>query len=202
MKTIFYASAFCLPSTLLAQASPCEGIYLNYRNTTVAVGASHGDANPFATTSIERGLANVIDAESPETVEEHNSNTHVWRAGSPLELDFTFDAGYLLTHLHFWNDDTEAYNVDRIDFVFHAPNRAPVGELTIFPEAGIDRMARAHTYPLEVPAPVRFVNVVLSGTNGHADFNNMGFTGCIPDVAMMPAPADTARIAVSSRLPG
>lgn len=167
-----------------AHAQQCNE-YLNYRNTTVAVGASHGDTNPFATTSIERGLANVIDAESPETVEEHNSMTHVWRSGSPLELDFTFDTGYLLTKMHFWNDDTLAYSVDRIDFIFYAPNRAVVGELTIFPDPGIDEMARAQTYPLNVPAPVRYVNVVLSGDNGQADFNNMGFTGCFPDVAML-----------------
>lgn len=187
MKVALPALAAFLASIAAAQAQECA-IYLNYLNTTVAVGASHGDANPFATTSIERGLANVIDAESPETVEEHNDMTHVWRAGSPLELDFTFDAGYLLTELHFWNDDTEAYSVDRIDLIFYASNRAIVGEVTILPDPGVDEMARAQSYPLEVQTPVRYVNAVLSGDNGQADFNNMGFTGCLPDVAFYRGP--------------
>ncbi|HKJ25416.1 MAG TPA: PEP-CTERM sorting domain-containing protein, partial [Myxococcota bacterium] len=35
----------------------------------------------------------------------------------------------------------------------------------------------AEDYELAFPSKVRFVNVVLSGSNGEVDFNNIGFTG-------------------------
>ena len=47
----------------------------------------------------------------------------------------------------------------------------------------------AEDYALNFPAEVRFVNAILSGSNGQVDFNNIGFTAEVSDPSVIPIPA-------------
>jgi hypothetical protein len=44
----------------------------------------------------------------------------------------------------------------------------------------------AQDFYLSFPLKIRYVNAVLSGSNGQVDFNNIGFTG---EVSAVPTPA-------------
>ena len=46
---------------------------------------------------------------------------------------------------------------------------------------------------LSFPSKVRFVNIVLSGSNGEVDFNNIGFTG---EVSVIPEPTSALLLAL------
>lgn len=178
----------------VAQAAP---IYLNHANMTVALGASHAaDPEPFADHTTAHALANIIDAPSASAGESHASGgggTHVWISdGTPLELDFDLLVEYDLTTLHFWNYYTETYDVDEINFTFYSGAHSVVGTLQFFPETGTSSPETSQDYALSFPDRVRYVNAVLTGTNGHIDFNNIGFTGELStpvDPSPVPLPA-------------
>ncbi len=169
----------------VANANP---IYLNDQNITVSLGTSMA-AEPFANQTTAISLANVIDAPSADAPENHISpTTHVYVSGGPLELDFDFGVEYDLTALHFWNYFAELFDVDNIDFAFFDASMSFAGELlNVVPAlgGGGSNPVFAEDYALSFPSKVRFVNVVLTGTNGEVDFNNIGFTG---EVSIIPEP--------------
>ncbi len=164
----------------VANADP---IYLNDQNIAVSLGSSMA-AEPFANQTTAISLANVIDAPSADAAENHISpTTHVWVSGGPLELDFDFGVEYELTTLHFWNYHGEAFDVDNIDLTFFDASMSFVGELLNIEPAlggGGSNPVFAEDFALSLPSNVRFVNVLLTGTNGEVDFNNIGFTA-IPE---------------------
>jgi len=177
---------------VLAAPSVSNAIYLNDQNITVALGPSMA-AEPFANRTTAASLASIIDAPSASAAEFHNQGTHVWVSGGPLELVFDFQVEYDLTTLHFWNYHTESFDVDQIDFRFYDASNSLVGTLLgVVPALGGSSPSDstpilAEDYDLSSPSEVRFVNAVLSGTNGQVDFNNLGFTG----VESVPEPAAT-----------
>jgi len=176
-SSLLAAGAFAL--ALVARPAQAAPIYLNFQNISVALGASMA-AEPFANQTTATSLANVIDAPSADAAEEHTQPAHVWVSGGSLELDFDFGLEYDLTTLHFWNYFGEAYDVDDVDLTFFDADMTPVGQLLdVMPAlgGGGSNPIYAEDYELAFPSKVRFVNVVLSGSNGEVDFNNIGFTG-------------------------
>ncbi len=161
-------------------------IYLNDQNITVSLGSGMA-AEPFANQTTAIALANVIDALSADAPENHISpTTHIWVSGGSLKLDFDFGVEYDLTTLHFWNYFAESFDVDNIDFGFFDASMSFAGELLNVGPAlggGGSNPILAEDYALSFPSKVRFVNVVLTGTNGEVDFNNIGFTG---EVSLVP----------------
>ena len=172
-----FLSAICLID--LTQGQP---VYLNDQNITVALGATMSP-EPFANRSTAASLASVIDAPSAAAEEFHNQSTHVWVSGGTLELDFDFGSEYDLTTFHFWNYHTESHDVDDIDLLFYDAQNFLVGTLeNVIPllgnVSGSDGSPIiAEDYELDFPSRIRYVNAILSGSNGQVDFNNMGFTG-------------------------
>lgn len=166
-------------------------VYLNDQNMTVSLGASMS-AEPFANRSTADSLASIIDAPSAAAGEFHTQSTHVWVSGGVLELDFDLLTEYDLTTLHFWNYHSEGWDVDNVDFSFYDAARNPVGTLAGVEPAlgnatGSDgTLIFAEDFALSFPSKVRYVNAVLSGSNGQVDFNNLGFTGT---VTVVPEPA-------------
>ena len=196
-------------AVLASGAATAEPVYLNKDNITVALGASHAaqvaanpSRGPFVDVSIARALANIIDAPSATYEEVHSSGgngTHIWVSGGPLELDFDFQAEYDLTTLHFWNYLTNQYSVDTIVFTFYDAARNQVGTLTESPRLGRNGASGPiipEDYTLNFPSRVRYVNAVLSGSNGEVDFNNIGFTAQLspPVIGGVPEPATWAML--------
>ena len=187
MKTILARS---LALAACAVPAAAQAVYLNSANIDVALGASMV-AEPFANRTAAASLASVIDAPSADAGEVHNQSTHVWVSGGVLELDFDLRLEYDLTTLHFWNYYGEAYDVDDIDFRFYDADRNLVGSLLdVAPALGSATSDStpifAENIGLSFPSKVRYVNAVLSGSNGQVDFNNLGFTG---RVTVVPEPS-------------
>lgn len=156
-----------------------QEVYLNESNISVALGASMAP-EPFANRTTAESLANLIDAPTAASAEDHTQITHVWLSGGTLEIDFDFGIEYDLSTLHFWNYFAEGFDVDNIDFTFYDGNRDLVGTLLgVQPALGGSggNPIFAEDIPLSFPAKVQFVNAVLSGDNSQVDFNNIGFTG-------------------------
>jgi hypothetical protein len=172
--------------------------YLNDQNITVALGPSMAP-NPFANRPTAASLASIIDAPSASASEFHNQQTHVWVSGGALELVFDLGVEHDLSTLHFWNYHTESFDVDDIDFTFFDASNVLVGSLfNIAPALGGSSSSDstpifAENYDLSFPSKVRYVNALLSGSNGQVDFNNIGFSG---NLALVPLPA-TAVLFVS-----
>jgi len=104
-------------------------------------------------------------------------------SGGTLELDFDFGAEYDLTALHLWNYFAEDFDVDNIDIIFFDASMTVVDELLGVSPAlggGGGNPIFAEDFVLDVQS-VRFANFVLSGSNNQVDFNNIGFTGVIPE---------------------
>ena len=189
-----YKGLAALVVAIATTAAPCsaQATYLNNTNSTVALGASMSP-NPFANRPTAASLASIIDAASASAGEFHNQSTHVWVSNGVLELDFDFLTEYNLTTLHFWNYHSEGFDVDNINFTFYDGNRNLVGTLmNVAPALGGSAPNDAteifaQNYALTFPSKVRFVNAVLSGSNGQVDFNNMGFTGTLT-AASTPVP--------------
>lgn len=193
MKTSVAVIAFFLS----AQAISAAPIYLNKDNISVSLGASMA-AEPFVNTSTAQALNNVIDAASASATETHSQASHVWINSQPLELDFDLGIEYDLTALHLWNYHTETYDVDAIDFKFYDSSNNLVGNLVSNPDLGVGVVQSAQTYTLNFPTRVRFVNAILSGSNGQVDFNNIGFTGEVsPPVSAVPLPAGLPLLAAA-----
>ena len=181
-----YKGLAALVVAIAATAVPgsAQSVYLNNTNSTVALGASMSP-NPFANRPTAASLASIIDAATAATPEFHNQSTHVWVSNGVLELDFDFLTEYDLTTLHFWNYHSEGFDVDNINFSFYDESRNLVGTLmNVAPALGGSAPSDAtqifaENYALTFPSKVRYVNAVLSGSNGQVDFNNMGFTGTL-----------------------
>lgn len=171
-----------LASLAIVTADTANAVYLNDQNISVTLGASMS-AEPFENRSAVDSLASIIDAPSADASEFHTQSTHVWDAVGPLELDFDLQHNYDLTTLHFWNYFTETYDVDTIDLLFYdSSNTLITSQLGITPALG--GPGSSDSIPIEAQdiaivsgaQNVRFVNAVLTGTNGDVDFNNLGFT--------------------------
>jgi hypothetical protein len=186
------------------QASKATGrssVYLNVKNITVRLGPTMA-AEPFANQTTAISLANVINAPSATAPEDHYSpTTHVWVSGKPLDLAFDLGAEYDLTTLHFWNYTIEDHDVDKVTFTFFDALKNPVGALDVEPALG-GRLGNnpivAESYTLSFPTNVRYVNAVLTGTNGQVDFTNIGFTASLSDP--IPLATDIGSLSVVSAL--
>lgn len=160
-------------------AAAQEPVYLNIQNITVAIGRGStftSDNNTFAR---GYGLEKVIDAPSAAAEEVHDQDTHLWFTGGVLELVFSFDVNYDITTLHFWNYNSEDYDVDRIEFAFYDKGGTLLRALSVEPALGSTPAIRAEDIPLDAPLSVRTVIARLSGSNGQIDFQNMGFTATV-----------------------
>jgi hypothetical protein len=173
-----------VPSNPVPPVPVEKTVYLNDQNMSVALGSTMLP-NPFENRSTASSLASIIDLPSATASELHNQTTHVWVSNGVLELNFDFRRDYDLTTIHFWNYHTESYDVDNIDFKFYDSNNNLIGTLpnytpTVGGSAPSDSTPIfAQDYSLALPSKVRYVNAVLSGSNGQVDFNNLGFTGKI-----------------------
>lgn len=181
-KLLAIVSIAVIPS--IVNAAP---IYLNNQNISVSLGSSMAP-NPFANRSTIDSLASIIDASTASTSEFHNQSTHVWVSNGTLELVFDLQKEYDLTTMHFWNYHSEGFDVDNIDFKFYDNTNNLVGSLlNVAPALGGSASSDstpifAQDYILSFPSEVRYINAVLSGSNGQVDFNNIGFTGSISPV--------------------
>ena len=191
-----------LAAMSLASTAGAQSVYLNESNMTVSLGGSMMDAEPFANRGAAESLASIIDLPSADAGELHNQQTHVWVSGSTLDLDFDFGIEYDLGVFHFWNYHSEDFDVDEIDLTFYDASMTVVGTLDDVSPAlgnstGFDSdPIFAQSIALDFPSNARYVNAVLSGTNGQVDFNNMGFTG-VPSPIPEPATFASALLALS-----
>ena len=188
-------AALAALAAVAAVPQAAYAVYLNDANITVALGPSMS-AEPFANRATAPSLASIIDADTAASSELHNQSTHVWVSGGPLELVFDFQLEYDLTTLHFWNYHTEGFDVDNINFNFYDASNALVGSLlNVVPAlggGGSDSIPIfAQDYLLSFPSRVRYVNALLTGSNGQVDFNNIGFTGTRSDPNPDPDPGVT-----------
>ena len=122
-------------------------------------------------------IANIIDAPSPTAADPHSDATHVWVKGTP-ELLFDLKADYQLETIHFWNYNTEGFDVDSIEFEFLNAGEEVISELTVTPQTGFENIL-AEDFPIDVSG-VRYVRATLTATNNEVEFQNMGFSG-IPE---------------------
>ena len=177
-KRLLFCLALCLFANRNGTTAP---LYLNNTNITVSLGPSM-TAEPFENRTTAASLASVIDLPTASSIEFHNQSTHVWVSGGTLELNFDLLIDYDLLQLHFWNYHSEDYDVDDIDFRFYDGANQLVGTLfDVGPALGNNSGSDANplsaqTLNLSFPSKVRYVNAVLSGSNGQVDFNNLGFT--------------------------
>ena len=112
--------------------------------------------------------------------EVHTQASHIWytadEVGGGLELLFDFQGEYDISTLHFWNYDSEPYDVDNVDFTFFNGANELVGSLSIEPALGSSPSIYAQDILLAAPLNVRYVTAFLTGSNRQVDFQNIGFT--------------------------
>lgn len=176
-----------------AQASIADPVYLNKDNITVAVGTGTSPGsfnNTFGGGTIDK----VIDAPSAAATEVHSQTTHIWftadQVGGGLELQFNFGREYDVNTLHFWNYDSESFDVDNVDFTFFNAANAQVGTRSVAPALGSSPAIAAQHITLAAPLNVQYVTAFLTGSNGQVDFQNIGFTAEVS--APIPEPATLA----------
>lgn len=171
-----------LALTLLAglTAFPVRAEYLNIDNITVEIDPDAPKGLSNNTFSGGRTIDKVIDAPSADAEEFHNQATHIWfyfkDPSQGLNLIFDLKRDYDINTLHFWNYTGEGYDVDRITFTFYNKDREELGTRSLEPALGSVPGIRAQDILLNAPLNVRYVRAVLTGTNGHIDFQNIGFT--------------------------
>lgn len=189
---------------LSAGSVATASVYLNKDLITVAVGpgTSAGDFNN--TFNAGQTIEKVIDAPTALSSEIHSQTTHIWftadAVGGGLELLFDFQSEYDISTLHFWNYDSESFDVDEVDFTFFNGMNDEVGSLSISPALGASPAIFAQDILLAAPLNVRYVTAFLTGTNRQVDFQNIGFTAEVsipvtPDpVGGIPEPATWAML--------
>jgi len=182
-----------LTALIALPAHAADTVYLNQANISVAVGAgtSPGDFNN--TFNNGQTISKVIDAPSAAAAEFHNQTTHIWftadAVGGGLELLFDFGTSHDLQTLHFWNYDSENYDVDSLGFRFFNAAGDDIGSLSLAPDLGSSPAIYAQDIALAAPLNVRRVTVVLAGSNRQVDFQNIGFTA---QVSAVPEPTSLA----------
>lgn len=195
LKTLLATGAVLAAAALPAAAST---VYLNYQNTTVAVGPNTSAGSSNNTFTLGKDITKVIDAETATSGEVHDQVTHIWytftSSSGFLELLFDFNTEYDITMLHFWNYDGEFYDVDNIAFDFFNAAGTQVGSTSLEPALGTSPTIFAQDIPLVSPLNVKSVIARLSGSNGQVDFQNIGFTASVsvpvgPDPGAVPLPA-------------
>lgn len=186
------ASALALVCAAPAQAS----VYLNGSLITVAVGAGTSAGTFNNTFSNGQTIQKVIDAPTAASPEFHDQNTHIWftasSQGGGLELLFDFQQQYDISTLHFWNYDSEDYDVDNVAFTFFNGANIQVGTLSVMPALGSSPAIFAQDIVLAAPLNVRYVKAFLTGTNREVDFQNIGFTANVSVAGTVPEPATWA----------
>lgn len=179
----------------LQHALAADTVYLNKDNITVAVGAGTSAGTFNNTFNSGRTIEKVIDAPSADAPEFHDQATHIWftadAVGGGLELVFEFGTSYDLQTLHFWNYDSESFDVDNLSFRFFNAGGTEIGNLALTPELGSSPAIYAQDIPLAAPLNVRSVKAFLSGSNRQVDFQNIGFTAVVSTV---PEPASTGTL--------
>ncbi len=173
-------------------------VYLNQDNISVEVGAGTSPGSFNNTFNLGFDINKVIDAPSADAAEIHSQPSHIWftadEVGGGLELLFDFGIEYDLHTLHFWNYNSEGYDVDLIDFTFYNGANAQVGTLSLMPALGDSPSIFAQDIDLVAPLNVRYVTTFLSGSNREVDFQNIGFTADVsvpqdpPPVGSVPEP--------------
>lgn len=155
-------------------------IYLN--KDLIAVQVGPGTSPGTFNNSFNGGqtIDKVIDAPTADASEIHSQTTHIWytadQVGGGLELLFDFRQEYDISTLHFWNYDSEGYDVDDIAFTFFNAQKVEVGSLSVTPDLGASPAIFAQDIVLAAPLNVRYVTAFLSGSNRQVDFQNIGFT--------------------------
>lgn len=181
---------------VVANVATAAPIYLNISNITVAVGPGTSPGTFNNTFANGQTINKVIDAPSAAATEVHTQTTHIWftasQAGGGLELLFDFGLQYDLTTLHFWNYDSEDFDVDNISFTFFDGLNANVGALALSPALGSTPAIAAQNIALQAPIGVRYVTAFLTGTNRQVDFQNIGFTADLSQQQVVPEPASIA----------
>jgi hypothetical protein len=160
----------------LNDATPITAVVGAGTTMTSANNTFEDDGSVF----IGRPLPRAIDAPSADASEVHSQLTHNWFSGpndGVLEILFNFGDEYAITELHFWNYDSESFDVDNIQFSFFNSLSQAVGTpISLAPDLGATPAIFAQDIPLVSPLNVQFVTALLSGTNGEVDFQNIGFT--------------------------
>lgn len=176
---ILYAILAVVFLSVFAFSPSAEAVYLNVDNMDVEIGVNSTYSTSNDTFSYGGTIDKVIDAPTAASEEFHDQFTHIWFTGGVLELIFDLRVAYDLTTLHFWNYTSEGFDVDEIGLTFFDGDNVVLGMLTVFPGLGSFPGIAAEDIAIAAPQDVRFVAAVLSGTNGHVDFQNMGFTGSL-----------------------
>lgn len=195
----FYVAVHLL---FLGSLANGQSVFLYNANMSVELGPSMAP-EPFANRTTADSLNSIIDLSSADASELHTQTTHIWVSGGSLELVFDLGAEYDLEFLHFWNYHGEFYDVDDIDLTFFDSEQVLVGATSIVsPALGNDTGSDAtpifaEDFPLTTSTGIRFVNVVLTGSNNQVDFNNLGFTG-----VLVPEPGTFAMLLVGLCLGG
>lgn len=182
---------------LSATSAAAVPVYLNIDNISVEVGPGTAPGTFNNTFNGGQTIDKVIDAPSAEATEVHTQTTHIWftadEFGGGLELLFDFQIEYDINTLHFWNYDSESYDVDEVDFTFFDGSNAEVGALSVSPALGSTPAIAAQDIPLAAPLNVRYVTAFLTGSNRQVDFQNIGFTAEVstpqPNPGVVPIPA-------------
>lgn len=181
---------------MTASSGAMGSVYLNKDNITVAVGAGTSPGTFNNTFNGGQTIEKVIDAATAASSEVHDQTTHIWftaaSVGGGLELLFDFGIEYDISTLHFWNYDSENYDVDDLDFTFFNGANVQVGTLSITPALGTYPAIFAQDIALPAPLNVRYVTAFLSGTNREVDFQNIGFTANVSVPTAVPEPSSWA----------
>jgi hypothetical protein len=180
MRAGFSGALVLLTVLILPLNASAVSTYLNSSNINVAVGAGTSPGSFNNTFDGGQTINKVIDAPSADATEVHSQTTHIWftadEVGGGLELRFDFLVEYNINTLHFWNYDSEGFDVDNVAFAFFNDANVQVGTLGVTPALGSTPAIAAQDIPLAAPLNVRFVTAFLTGSNGQVDFQNIGFT--------------------------
>lgn len=194
-------------ASLTCSSAATAAVYLNKDLITVQVGGGTSAGSFNNTFNGGQTIDKVIDAPTATASEVHSQTTHIWftadEVGGGLELLFDFQQEYDISTLHFWNYDSEGFDVDNIDFTFFNAANVQVGTLTVEPALGASPAIFAQDLVLAAPLNVRYVTAFLTGSNRQVDFQNIGFTAEVSvPVPGVPEPASWAMLIAGFALVG
>lgn len=181
-----------------AEPTHTVDVYLNNMNTDVRVGPATSNGGSFNNTadgytSLHEALVKVVDAPSPDASQDHTQSSHIWWTAPDdngvLELILSFDRTYSLKKLHFWNYAFDSFSADHVKLNFFRWPGSLVGnlEFDLLPSGSEDAiLAQEFAFP-STYHDVKLVSVLLSGTNGEVDFQNIAFSGTLTKPIPLPA---------------